>query len=478
METDFPEEERFMKKRLLSMLLVLCMVLQYVPVGAAAYGPGELCEHHTCHDESCGYQDPMDEMPCMHECNEECWEFGCMHAHDDMCGYMEMNPGMPCMYEFTECMFPPYSVMIDWHIGGYVETVMPEYREGDYVEVIGYPDYGYQLESVTVTDEWGEWVDCSPVSDNRCYFTMPGCNVTVTAVFAEYHTYDALLYYSTEDGHYLQCDLCDFYDEDTYEQHYDDDQDLRCDVCYFPMGEEHIFENNNYHFTADGHCRRCDYCDYYDEESLEPHVNEDDDHDCNVCSYFIPDDHCFGDGYYKDAEDGHYLLCDWCDYYDESTLEPHMDEDANDICDLCGAETETVIGGTSEDGLTWKYNENTGKLTISGEGAMAAYKSTNTPWDDYMSDILEVQIDEGVTSVGEYAFYQGKNIEIVGLPSTITDIGRNTFYYCQSLRDIRFSDGLVSIGDSAFENCETLTEVILPDSVTTMGARVFKDCSG
>ena len=85
-----------MKKRILSILLLCCMVLTMLPApafaaegetGARASNPGGLCEHHPAHDESCGYTEGTAEIPCSHEHTEECHSLitRCVHAHTAEC---------------------------------------------------------------------------------------------------------------------------------------------------------------------------------------------------------------------------------------------------------------------------------------------------------------------------------------------------------------------------------------------------------
>ena len=85
-----------MKKRILSILLVCCMVLTLLPTtafaaevetGACASNPGGLCEHHPEHDEACGYTEGTAEIPCSHEHTEECHSLitRCVHAHTAEC---------------------------------------------------------------------------------------------------------------------------------------------------------------------------------------------------------------------------------------------------------------------------------------------------------------------------------------------------------------------------------------------------------
>ena len=85
-----------MKKRILSILLLCCMVLTMLPAPAFAADEeayalpldmGGLCEHHPAHDEACGYTEGTAEIPCSHEHAEECHSLitRCVHAHTAEC---------------------------------------------------------------------------------------------------------------------------------------------------------------------------------------------------------------------------------------------------------------------------------------------------------------------------------------------------------------------------------------------------------
>ena len=90
-------------KKLLSILLCLCMLVQNCPVVAFAAGEDNLCEHHPEHTAECHYAEAVAGVECAHECGEECAE-GCVHtAHDDLCGYIEAVEGHACHYECAEC---------------------------------------------------------------------------------------------------------------------------------------------------------------------------------------------------------------------------------------------------------------------------------------------------------------------------------------------------------------------------------------
>lgn len=75
--------------------------------------------------------------------------------------------------------------------------------------------------------------------------------------------------------------------------------------------------------------------------------------------------------------------------------------------------------------VTWSYDADTTTLTISGSGAMANYSSSRgtPPWKSY-SDMTKVVINEGVTQIGNYSFYNLSKIVSVTLPSSVLTIGK------------------------------------------------------
>ena len=106
---------------------------------------------------------------------------------------------------------------------------------------------------------------------------------------------------------------------------------------------------------------------------------------------------------------------------------------------------DVVAEGTCGGNLTWALDSE-GTLTISGTGAMTDYSNdSNAPWYSSRSSIKSVIIENGVTSIGDYAF---------------------CIYY--SLTSATIPDSVTSIGDSAFSNCYSLTSVTIPNSVTSM----------
>lgn len=126
--------------------------------------------------------------------------------------------------------------------------------------------------------------------------------------------------------------------------------------------------------------------------------------------------------------------------------------------------------------VTWTLTKD-GTLTIRGQGATADYQFGESPWYSYRSQILQVEVEEGVTGLGNTLFYECRNIEKVTLPNSVTVIGINTFVYCNALTELKLPDQVESIGDRAFYACSGLPEMSLPESVKSVGNSAFSYCT-
>ncbi len=132
--------------------------------------------------------------------------------------------------------------------------------------------------------------------------------------------------------------------------------------------------------------------------------------------------------------------------------------------------------GTCGDNLTWTYED--GTLTISGTGTMASYDSDDAPWySSYKSSITTVVIKDGVTSIGNYAFFYCTNLTSITIPDSVTSIGKGAFWCCTSLTSVTIPNGVISIGSWAFYTCSSLTSIIISGSVTFIGDCAFDYCS-
>lgn len=123
---------------------------------------------------------------------------------------------------------------------------------------------------------------------------------------------------------------------------------------------------------------------------------------------------------------------------------------------------ETATSGTcgaEGDNLTWSYSD--GVLTIRGNGEMENYENFGpyAPWHLLDDSIRSVIVERGVTTVGDFAFWDCINLTSITLPEGITSIGYRAFRNCNSLTSITLPEGITSIGNSAFDGCSNLKDV-------------------
>ena len=173
------------------------------------------------------------------------------------------------------------------------------------------------------------------------------------------------------------------------------------------------------------------------------------------------------------------------------------------------AEAET--SGSCGDDLTWSFDS--GTLTISGTGEMYDYwPEDNLPWAD--KDVISVIMNDGITSIGTFSFFNCKSLESISISSTVESIGMGAFYGCTGLTSVTIGNGVTTIGENAFGKCTSLASIdveegntayssvngvlfnkdrteicqypagktdtvyTIPDSVTSLGDNAFNGCTG
>ena len=196
-------------------------------------------------------------------------------------------------------------------------------------------------------------------------------------------------------------------------------------------------------------------------------------------------------------------------------------------CDYTYTDDETVyeiIGtGVCGDDVTWTLGNN-GVVTISGTGDMYDFERSNSPWYrcanaifmpitkavisdgvtsignyafDYLSQLKEINLPEGITRIGKGAFcdcgmanlelpdslreigkgaFEGAQLTSVTIPKNVTSIGSRAFYYCRELKTVTISDGVTVISEWMFNHCTNLESITIPASVTVIGGSAFYDC--
>ena len=139
-----------------------------------------------------------------------------------------------------------------------------------------------------------------------------------------------------------------------------------------------------------------------------------------------------------------------------------------------GSGEEDPYTGTCGENLTWRYDQATKTLTISGDGTMDDFIGSPFPWIGFRDEITNVVIEDGVRNIAHMAFYFYENLTSVTMSDTVNHIGNAAFYFCKNLTKVTLSKGLKTIGDSAFAYCYNLPQLTLPESLRSFGRSAFQ----
>lgn len=184
-----------------------------------------------------------------------------------------------------------------------------------------------------------------------------------------------------------------------------------------------------------------------------------------------------------------------------------------DTCTVCDAALSEALGsGSIDGGLSWSLSRS-GALTISGSGKMPDFSSVANaaPWDKQKDKIQSVVIESGVQSISGGAFSGCTALEKVSISDTVAQIDLNAFGGCTSLAafevaegnkaflsvggvlfsadkellrcpvgkaaDYTVPSGTVAIAGGAFKDCSKLESLVIPDSVISIGKSAFENCA-
>ena len=164
------------------------------------------------------------------------------------------------------------------------------------------------------------------------------------------------------------------------------------------------------------------------------------------------------------------------------------------------------IGGVCGDDLTWSFDSETGLLRITGSGAMWDFWSEDEeveyreiPWYFLRGRIEALSLPEGLLSIGSNAFRECAELTQAEIPESVRSIGDRAFSYCDGLTEIVLPEEMdylsgfayccnlrsvtmpkraAALGHKAFCSCELLTEIEIPEGVEWIGWAAFRDCAG
>lgn len=129
--------------------------------------------------------------------------------------------------------------------------------------------------------------------------------------------------------------------------------------------------------------------------------------------------------------------------------------------------------GITGDGCIWTLDEN-GLLTIRSSETMEKPAHPYTSWG---TNVKSVVIENGVTTIDCYAFWNCKGLTSVTIPESVTTIDYGAFAECTSLTSVTIGNNVTTIRESAFWNCKGLTSVTIPESVTNIESHAFGYCT-
>jgi hypothetical protein len=142
------------------------------------------------------------------------------------------------------------------------------------------------------------------------------------------------------------------------------------------------------------------------------------------------------------------------------------------------------VGATDGDNVTAELGPD-GTFTVRGIGKMRVdveieapvfTVTDNRPWRGDASAITKVVIENGVTSVGGWAFYECKNLKSVTVAASVAVIGEMAFFGCDSLKSVTIPGSVTYIGDKAFY-AAGLTSITVPGSAAVIGKEAFANCA-
>ena len=149
-------------------------------------------------------------------------------------------------------------------------------------------------------------------------------------------------------------------------------------------------------------------------------------------------------------------------------------------CELAGKDTSyggnltwTVsTSGKCGNNAVWSFDAATGKLTISGTGAVSTYATGNdTPWYSYRPQITSVEVCSGITEITKYLFEFLDQATVITLPRTLTVLSCSAFNNCRKLNGLVIPASVERFSEPFFFNrCDSLTDIYYEGTAEELAA--------
>lgn len=96
-------------------------------------------------------------------------------------------------------------------------------------------------------------------------------------------------------------------------------------------------------------------------------------------------------------------------------------------------------------------------------------------WAFYKNSLTNIDIPEGVTSIGQLAFAYCKSLKGVVLPNSVTSIGQEAFRLSSEIQEFVIGSGVTSIGTKAFYGCDKMENVYCNANPTALTWEGYDD---